>query len=180
MSTSPSSKKSYIDSVIYGVIVLSVLAVGGGFLLIFFSDQLPLENVFGSGKLEAVNFETLAIEPGENHFLSCPEDYCSSATPDEMTQVYPVTVITLRNRLLEFIDGQLRVDLKTMDIPNLQFEFLAYQGTNPFPDVVTVQLYDLGGNRSSLAIYSRTIKGDDDVGANRARVMRWLRALEVR
>ena len=97
-----------------------------------------------------------------------------------MTQVYPVTVVTLRNRLLEFIDGQLRVDLKTMDTPNLQFEFLAYQGTNPFPDVVTVQLYDLGGNRSSLAIYSRTLKGDDDVGANRARVMRWLRALEVR
>ncbi len=173
------SKKSFIDTIIHGVLVLSALAIGGGFLLILFSDQLPLQDFFGSGKLEAINFETLEFEPGENHFLACPADYCLAATPDEVTQVYPVTVTTLRNRLLEFVDKLLRVDIKTMDIPNLQFDFLVYQGTNPFPDVVTVKLYDLGGSRSSVAIYSRTLKGENDKGANKARVMRWLRALEV-
>ena len=177
MSTSP--KKTVIDSAIYGVIVLSVLAIGGGLLLIIFSDQLPLENIFGSGELEAVNFESIRIEPGEDHFLACPEDYCQLATPDQVSMVYPITVITLRDRLLDYIDSQLRVDLKTMDIPNLKFDFFAYQGTNPFPDVVTIQLYDLGGNRSSLAVYSRTLKGEGDVGANRARVLRLLQALET-
>ena len=177
MSTTP--KKTVIDSIIFGVIVLSVLAIGGGLLLVIFSDQLPLEDIFGSGELEVVNFETIAIEPGGDHFLACPVDYCQMANPDQVSLVYPITVNALRNRLLDYIDSQLRVDIKTMDIPNLQFDFLAYQGTNPFPDVVTIQLYDLGGNRSSIAVYSRTLKGESDVGANRARVLRLLQALET-
>jgi hypothetical protein len=47
------------------------------------------------------------------------------------------------------------------------------------PDVLTVQFYDEGNFRSTLAIYSRGIYGSGDFGSNSSRVIRFLDGLEV-
>jgi hypothetical protein len=180
MFTNQPQKKSFLDNLTYISISLSVLIIVGGLLLILFSEELPLEGIFSPSKMEVIDFETLAIVPDQNHYLSCPEDYCLMATSDQITIVYPVTVDVLSLRFLDFIDAQPRVEKNTKrwDIPNRQFEYLAYSGPNPFPDVVTVQFYDLGGNHSSLAILSRTLKGEDRNNANKNRVNRWLSTLD--
>ena len=180
MSTNQSQKKSFLDKLTYISISLSVLIIAGGLLLILFSEELPLEGIFGSSKMEIIDFETLAVVPDQNHYLSCPEDYCPMATPDQIAIVYPVTVDILSRRFLDFVDAQPRVEKNTKrwDIPKRQFEYLAYSGPNPFPDVVTIQFYDLGGNRSSLAILSRTLKGEDRNNTNKNRVIRWLGTLD--
>ena len=48
-----------------------------------------------------------------------------------------------------------------------------------FPDTIVVHYVDLEvGERSTLAIYSRSPLGYSDLGANRARIARWLGKLE--
>ena len=180
MSTNQSKKNYFLDKLTYISISLSVLIIAGSLLLILFSEELSLEGIFGSSKMEIIDFETLAIVPDQNHYLSCPEDYCPFATPDQITIVYPVTVEVLSRRFLDFIDARPRLEknLKRWDIPNRLFEYLAYSGPNPFPDVVTIQFYDLGGNRSSLAILSRTLKGEDRNNTNKNRVNKWLGTLD--
>jgi len=180
MSNPEPKRKSFLDKLIYISISLSVVIILGGLILIMFSEKLPLEGIFGSGEIAEVDFEALTVTPGPNHYLACPEDYCPMATPDQITEVYPITVDVLSQRFFNFVDGLPRVDLKPggMDIPNRQFEYLAYNGSNPFPDVVTVRFFDLGGNRSSVAIYSRTLKGEDLSDTNQKLVSRWLRAME--
>jgi len=180
MSPEPQKKKSFVDNLIVISLSLSALIIGGGLLLILFSDDLSLEGIFGPGKIRDVNFETLVVSPDQNHYLSCPEDYCSLATPDQFTDVYPVGVDILSQRFLDYIDTRSRVEKNTKrwDIPQRKFEYLVYHGANPFPDIVTIQFFDLGGNRSSLAIFSITLKGDDQNNTNRDRVINWLNALE--
>lgn len=180
MTTEPQKKKSFVDNLMVISMSASAVIILGGLLLIMFSDDLPLEGIFGSGKIEDVNFETLAVKPGQNHFLSCPQDYCPMATPDQVTAVYPVGVDVLSQKFLDYVDTRARVEKNTQrwDIPGRQFEYLVYHGTNPFPDVVTIQFYDLGGNRSTLAVFSITLKGDDENNTNKNRVTKWLSVLD--
>lgn len=47
------------------------------------------------------------------------------------------------------------------------------------PDLIQVQLIETAPGRSSLAMFSRARYGLYDLGVNRRRMTRWLRALEV-
>ncbi len=172
------SKKSNIDILIFALVALSVVVVGIGLLIIVFSEDL--EGVLGSGEMETVDFEALVLTPSENHYLACHEDFCQNAIPDEFTEVFLVPVNELRNRLTKFIDDPRnnQIEVKTFDLQNRQFVFLDYSGSGPFPDVITVKLYDLGAPRSGISILSQTLKGEDDVNRNRQRVHRWLAILK--
>ncbi len=48
-----------------------------------------------------------------------------------------------------------------------------------FPDLVTVSVDGPDSGPSTLAIYSRSVYGHSDLGANRARVEAWLAALQT-
>ena len=43
-----------------------------------------------------------------------------------------------------------------------------------FPDAITVMAHDIGPDRATLSIWSRSRYGESDFGVNRARVTRWL------
>ena len=47
-----------------------------------------------------------------------------------------------------------------------------------FPDTVDIKILPVAGNESTLAIYSRSLIGRGDLGVNRARIARWLAALD--
>jgi uncharacterized protein (DUF1499 family) len=47
-----------------------------------------------------------------------------------------------------------------------------------YPDTIDVAVFPMGEGQSSVAIYSRSLVGHGDFGVNRARVERWLTALE--
>lgn len=180
MSPSKGPKKSNIDTFIFTLMALSVLVVGAGFLLIIFSDELAEGELLGSGEMETIDFETLTLTPSNTHYLACHEDFCQNARPDEITEVFNVPVTELRNRLTKFIDDQKtnQIEVKTFDLQNLQFVFLVFTPASPFPDVVTLKLYDLGAPRSGVSILSQTLKGEDKTFRNRQRVRRWLAILE--
>lgn len=178
MSPSGPAKKSALDKLIYVVIGLSIFVVASGLVIINFWDELGVDKFFGSGELPPVNFELLTVSQNQNHYLACPTGYCPEAEPDEISPIFLISAMRLRNRLIKISDADNRIDLKEMDLKNLQFDFLVYMPQRTYPDVVTAKIYNLGPNESTIAIYSRTLKGQDDTNANRARVKRWLRHLE--
>jgi uncharacterized protein (DUF1499 family) len=47
-----------------------------------------------------------------------------------------------------------------------------------FPDTIDVEVVPVGDDKSTLAIYSRSLVGRSDFGVNRARIARWMAALE--
>lgn len=46
-----------------------------------------------------------------------------------------------------------------------------------FPDFISVRVLSAGEGRSTMVIYSRSLYGERDLGVNRDRVERWLKAL---
>jgi len=59
-----------------------------------------------------------------------------------------------------------------------QARFVQYSRLMRFPDTIDVEVFPVGTDQSTLAIYSRSLVGYSDLGVNRARIARWLAALE--
>jgi uncharacterized protein (DUF1499 family) len=47
-----------------------------------------------------------------------------------------------------------------------------------FPDYFSIRFLDMGDGDAGVAVYSRARYGQSDLGVNRARVEKWLAALE--
>jgi uncharacterized protein (DUF1499 family) len=84
----------------------------------------------------------------------------------------------LREYWTEVISGQKRVEKIVADPDERRFVYIQQSPIFRFPDIVTVEFVQLGPNRSSIAIYSRSRYGDYDFGKNRKRVGKWLALLE--
>ncbi len=60
----------------------------------------------------------------------------------------------------------------------LQAQFVARSAWLNFPDLIVAQVNAAGRGKSTLVLYSRSVYGYGDFGANRARVSTWLAALD--
>lgn len=63
---------------------------------------------------------------------------------------------------------------------NVQLEYVQRSWLFRFPDYISVQLIEMGKERSSLALLSRSKYGHYDFGVNRKRVKRLLERLDVK
>ena len=84
----------------------------------------------------------------------------------------------LREYWTEVISGEKRVETIVAHPDERRIVYIQRSPTFRFPDIVTVEFVQLGPNRSSIAIYSRSRYGDYDFGKNRKRVGKWLALLE--
>ena len=57
--------------------------------------------------------------------------------------------------------------------------FLQHTRLMRFPDTIDAEVLPVGDDESTLAIYSRSLVGRKDFGVNRARLERWLAALDA-
>jgi hypothetical protein len=110
-------------------------------------------------------------------FLACPPGYCqaSEAIP---SPVLPLPWERLREYWKEVISGEKRVETVAADPENRRFVYIQRSPTFRFPDIITVEFVQLGSDRSSIAIFSRSRYGRYDFAKNRKRVVRWLAVLE--
>lgn len=132
--------------------------------------------MFGPADLGPVTFETLERRTSPNDALACPTGFCSADT-DIFPPVYSVDVPTLRkalNRALKTERRLTRVDIN--DQPPTD-RFVQRSDTLRFPDTIIVRYIALPGDRSTVAIYSRSQLGHSDLGVNQARIERWLEKL---
>jgi uncharacterized protein (DUF1499 family) len=135
------------------------------------------ERLSGPADLGAVDFAALSRSPTGNDALLCPPDLCGTAKTDGVAPVFVAPVARLRDavRVIEVNDPD--VFPLARDEAKVQDRYLARTRLLRFPDTISVRFIDLGGGRSTLALYSRSQLGAKDFGVNKARLEEWIRLL---
>lgn len=135
--------------------------------------------LFGPADQGPVDFHTLSRRPYPNDALVCPSWLCAAA-PDVAASLYAMPPEALRARLTAII-------LATPDAVQVAEagdghgdRFVLRTPWLRFPDTVDVLVLPQPENRSTLALYSRSLVGRGDLGANLARLRRWLADPELR
>ena len=126
---------------------------------------------------EAVSIAELHSPLPKPGFLFCPPGYCAAAEAIA-SPVFPMPWERLHEYWTEVIAGEKRVEMIAADPDERRFVYIQHSPTFRFPDIITVEFVQLGPNRSSIAIYSRSRYGQYDFGKNRKRVGKWLALLE--
>jgi uncharacterized protein (DUF1499 family) len=125
-----------------------------------------------------VDFATLARRPTRNDALVCPPGFCGGAKANWEARIYDVAPRELLDRVRRVALAE--PDTRTIDSdkdPDRVARFIQYSRRLRFPDTIDVEVIPVGDNKSTLAIYSRSLVGLGDAGVNRKRVERWLKAL---
>ena len=98
--------------------------------------------------------------------------------PDIVTPEYPVPATRLYALTIAVAEGQGLTWLAADYPAALQVHFVARSAVFNFPDLVAAQISPSGPGHSTLTLYSRSVYGYGDFGANRARLSAWLAALD--
>lgn len=113
-----------------------------------------------------------------NTALAAPAGF--TPPPDIVTPVYPVPVDQLFTLVQDIAAGQPRTYQAALFTGQLQVHYVARSATFNFPDLIMVQVLKDGPDRSGLILYSRSVYGRSDLGANRKRVAAWLAELQAK
>jgi uncharacterized protein (DUF1499 family) len=126
-----------------------------------------------------VDFTRLQPGASPNRYLVCPADYCTAA-PHAFGPVFDMPPDALRRHWRAMMATRPRVETLAESDDGMQFDYVQRTARFRFPDIVTVRFVPIPPTQSSLAIYSRSVYGRSDLGANRTRVQAWLDALRQR
>ena len=162
----------------YAAILVLVAAVAGAVLLTTPLGERPLTSLFPVGDVEIVDFAAMKLSDKPNQFLVCPSDYCG-AVPHAVGPVFEVSVERLRTRWHEVVAARPRIELLAEYEDGSQIDYVQRSARFRFPDLITVRFIAVPPSRSTLAIYSRSIYGEDDFAVNRERIEAWLAVLGV-
>ncbi|MDX2223853.1 MAG: DUF1499 domain-containing protein [Rhodospirillaceae bacterium] len=154
-------------------ITLAVLAA----VLVGCSQGGLMDRMLSPGKLDPIDFATLTPPGSPNTYLVAPPG-ATRAAPNEPAPEFDLPAGQLKARLLAAVDNEPRLEKVWESADGLALQFVQRSALMRWPDIVSVKLIDLGGGRSTLAIYSRSVYGYSDLGVNKARVQRWLAALK--
>jgi len=111
-----------------------------------------------------------------NTALAAPAGF--RLTPDIATPTYRVPAPRLYAAILAVAAAQPRTYPAAAYPDRLQAAWVARSAMFNFPDLVTAQAAPAGADTSTLVLYSRSVYGYGDLGANRKRVAAWLAALD--
>jgi uncharacterized protein (DUF1499 family) len=112
-----------------------------------------------------------------NTALAAPAGF--APPPDIVTPVYGLPADRLYAAALAVAASQPRTTLAAEYPASRQAHYVARSLVFNFPDLVTVQVAPAGPGASTLVLYSRSVYGYSDLGANRRRVETWLAALHA-
>src|SRR5262245_25705851 len=125
-----------------------------------------------------IDFGTLQRRTTMNDALACPPTHCPLAKPDLEPGTFAMPTAALRARAADIALAQPRTGLlhggPPCDGPD---RYVQYSSIMRFPDTIDVEILPVGDDKSTIAIYSRSLLGSYDFGVNRARIARWLAAL---
>jgi uncharacterized protein (DUF1499 family) len=166
-------------------IILALLLIAGVIAYALLEKRPGYGAYYGLAKLTGarldigrVNWATLTRHETPNDALVCPARHSPNARPDAEPNIYPVAPAELLARLK-------RIALAEPDTTELycgtdcdhSARILQHTRLMRFPDTIDIEVLTVGDNQSTLAIYSRSLLGRGDLGVNRARIERWLVAL---
>ncbi len=137
-----------------------------------------LEAVFPVPEFAPVDFATLRKSSKPNQYLVLPAGV-GAQTPDRVAPTYDVSSSELKASWQRMILRQSDIINRT----NGEADQLDYVQRTPkmrYPDLITVRFFALEPRKSTLAIYSRSVYGNSDLGTNAKRIIAWLVALDVK
>ena len=119
------------------------------------------------------------VRPGSpNHALAAPTGF--SPAPDVVTPAYAVPPAALLAAIDAVALSQPRVfALAAVADAPLRRDYVARSAVFNFPDLVAVEVLPQGDG-AGLVLWSRSVYGRSDLGANRRRLAVWLAALDAR
>ena len=120
---------------------------------------------------------TAEASANPNHFRVAIEALTEQPV-DEIAPIYRVNPTFLANTLDDFVMHEALVE-RVAGSP--EAGWVTYVQRSPrmrMPDYISVKVIDLANGNSTIAIFSRSRFGIGDMGVNKARVRRWLTALE--
>ncbi len=97
--------------------------------------------------------------------------------PDIATPVYATPPACLYQVLIAAAAAQPRTFPLAADPAGLRARWVVRSRVLNFPDIVSAQVLPGPGEASCLVLYSRSVYGYSDLGANRRRLRSWLAAL---
>jgi uncharacterized protein (DUF1499 family) len=122
-----------------------------------------------------VDFSTLVLPPSPNTCLLTPTS--APGAGHLQRDPFPVTVDAAFDAIRAVAAGQPRVFALADDVERRQAQWVARTRLMNYPDIVVAEVAPTGGG-TGLWLYSRSLVGWSDLGANRARVLEWLAAFE--
>lgn len=160
--------------------LLTIVLLAGGVVLVLLFTPLgtrPLEAVFPVADATPADLASLELNRKNNQYLVCPDAFCPTV-PHAESPVFDIPAEKLGQAWQQVVAAQPRVEVLDTSEP-LRFEYVQRSARFRFPDRVTVWIVPLAPSRASVAIYSRSIYGLNDLGVNRARVETWLADLRA-
>ncbi len=159
------------------LVVLVAVAIGVFFTLIR-TDEMMI-GFFPQGPSETIEFSTLKLKDSPNQYLVCPEDLCNGQQ-HRVSPVFPVPAEELAGYWYDIVAQKPRTEQVSVDNGDLnQVDYVQRSELMQYPDWITIRFIDLEGGSSTLAIYSRSVYGQSDLGINQERIDAWLGELEA-
>jgi uncharacterized protein (DUF1499 family) len=113
-----------------------------------------------------------------NTALAAPAGF--NPTPDIQTPLYPVSADRLFALIQQVAQAQPRTFQAAAFPDRFQVHYVARSAAFNFPDLIMVQVREQGPDSSGLILYSRSVYGHSDLGANRKRAEAWLADLQAK
>jgi len=126
----------------------------------------------GLADAQAIDMHQLLRPSSPNTALAAPEGF--SPAPDIVTRRYDIAPELLFAAVQGVALAQPRTVSHAVFAERLQAHFVARSRLMNYPDLVAAQVTP----ESELILWSRSVYGRSDFGANRARLVAWLAALE--
>jgi uncharacterized protein (DUF1499 family) len=161
------------------MIVLSGLAMLAALLALALLLLGPARiwDLFGPADLGPVDFARLERRSSPNDALACPEGMCGTARVDIVTPIFAMEARALRAAMTRALAAEPDLTRVAANADGLSERYVQRTRRLGFPDTIDLRYVDLPGGRSTIALYSRSKLGYGDLGANRARIERWLARL---
>ncbi|MDP4823997.1 MAG: DUF1499 domain-containing protein [Aestuariivirgaceae bacterium] len=140
----------------------AILACLLGLGLLFAAREQIWVLLAGPADQGAVDFANITRSGKPNDYLLCPPDLCANA--DAQAPVFAASGETLLKATLALVAENV------IGEEGFAFRYVTRTPLMRFPDTVSIRILELGETQATLGIYSRSLIGHSDLGANRARV----------
>ena len=122
---------------------------------------------------QTLDLRTFERPTSPNSYLVCPAGQCA-AKADEDGPVVDLAPEKVLVAALKVASLERNVTAQEADTTLGQLVFIQRTAVLQFPDVVRIQAIALPGGKTGVALYSHSVFGKYDFGANKTRAERWM------
>ena len=138
-----------------------------------------LLTMFGPADQGSVDFSTLGKPSRPNTALIAPEGYVTGRRLTAVAPIFPASPDALRSAFEAVALAEPRTEQVHRDPTGFHDRYLQ-RTTVGFPDTIDVKVIDLGAGTATVALFSRSQVGYRDFGVNKARLERWIAAVDLK